>query len=275
MIMKKLRAIILSLMVMSQVVQARNNAALFGVAAAAIAGAALIANSHREPRSDYHHHHKRHHTTHHKTHHKKTPIVITDEMKIQKSLSYLEFYKGKIDGKLNSYASRSAIKKMNKKYNISAGTTLDSRTWNELLYLAELFTMDKNLFSERNTKVAKGKQLQTALKVYGAYNSKVDGIVGSGTRKAIATYKNTEGLTPTTSLSPNERYNLINSAQKMNTKTIDEAIKDLSPQRKKVREEAVQNSQQKVQDTQQTNEDRVDSTHQDRSNDMLPSNGGE
>jgi len=53
MIMRKIYGIILALVLTTQVISARNNAALFGVAAAAIAGAALIANSHKAPRHHY------------------------------------------------------------------------------------------------------------------------------------------------------------------------------------------------------------------------------
>lgn len=224
MIMKKLSAAILSLMVMTQVVQARNNAALFGVAAAAIAGVALMANSHKTPRRHYSHHRR-----HKKKHHKKAPIIITDEMRIQRSLTYLEFYKGSIDGKLNSYASRKAIKKLNQQYGISQGTTLKSRTWDQLIYLSELFEMDKYLFEDATTKTSRGKQLQSALKAYGVYDDKIDGIVGSGTKRSIARYKEQQGLGRSAYLSSNERYNLIDSAQKMNADNINQAIKELSP----------------------------------------------
>ncbi|SFV57013.1 hypothetical protein MNB_SV-6-675 [hydrothermal vent metagenome] len=227
MVMKKIYAIVLGLMLTTQVVSARNNAALFGVAAAAIAGAAILANSHKP---------HRHHYVPRRGHHKKRSkkVVVTDEMKIQKSLKYLDFYHGKIDGKINSYATRTAIKKMNREYGLDNGTSLDKRTWDQLIYLSELFQMDKDLFAEGSSKKTEGKRLQTALKVYGVYNGKVDGIVGSGTRKSISLYKSEEGLGSSTHLSSNERYNLIDSAQKMNSEAIDEAIASLSQKKRRV-----------------------------------------
>jgi len=143
----------------------------------------------------------------------------------------MDFYHGKIDGKINSYATRTAIKKMNQEYQIGSGTSLSQKSWDQLLYLSELFQMDKDLYAEGNSKMIKGKRLQTALKVFGTYESEVDGIVGNGTRKAIAIYKRREGLSLNTSLSSNERYNLINSAQKMNSEAIDEAVASLSQRR--------------------------------------------
>jgi peptidoglycan hydrolase-like protein with peptidoglycan-binding domain len=224
--MRKIYGIILAFIVTTQVVNARNNATLFGVAAAAIAGAALIANSHRVPR---HHYVPRRRYHHPKKRVKK--IVITDEMKIQQSLKYMDFYHGKIDGKINSYATRRAIKRLNREYQINNGTSLDQKSWNQLLYLSELFQMDKDLYAKGDSQKIRGKRLQTALKVFGAYESGIDGIVGNGTRRAIAIYKQREGLSPNTSLSSNERYNLINSAQKMNSEAIDEAIMSISRRR--------------------------------------------
>lgn len=229
--MKKIYGIVLALMLTTQVVSARNNAALFGAAAAAIVGAAILANSHHVPRRRYIP--RRRHIPRRKHHIKRAKkIVITDEMKIQKSLKYMDFYHGKIDGKINSYTTRTAIKKMNKEYGLGNGTSLEQRTWDQLLYLSELFQMDKDLFAEGNSKTTKGRQLQSALKVFGAYDGKVDGIVGSGTRRSIAIYKKQEGLGLGTHLSSNEKYNLINSAQKMNNEAIDEATASLSQKRR-------------------------------------------
>ena len=225
--MKKVYVIVLGLMLTTQVVSARNNAALFGVAAAAIAGAAILANSqsasrhHYAPRHHYTPRRKKHHA-HHKTH-----VVISDEMKIQISLKNMDFYHGAIDGKINSYATRTAIKKMNKEYGLDNDTSLDQRTWDQLLYLSQLYQMDKDLFADGNSQITKGKRLQTALKVFGAYDGKVDGVVGSGTRRAIAVYKREKRLGASSHLTSNERYNLIDSAQKMNSQAIDEAIESL------------------------------------------------
>ena len=48
----------------------------------------------------------------------------TSEMKIQKALSSLGFYRGNIDGEVNSYETRSAIKEMNIAYEISNDASL-------------------------------------------------------------------------------------------------------------------------------------------------------
>ncbi len=226
MITKKLVGVVLSLFLLIEVANARNNAALFGVAAATIAGAAIIANSRSRAQEP------RYNNAPPRRHYKKKrrrAVVITPEMKIQKSLVALGFYQGKIDGKLNGYATRTAIKNLNTQYRTGDGTSIGQRTWDQLLYLAELYQMDNDLFTEGNQKRVKGKRIQTALKIHGTYHGKIDGITGNGTRKAIALYKGQEGLSLTTSLTSNERYNLITSAQSINTRAIDEAIGDLNP----------------------------------------------
>ena len=49
---------------------------------------------------------------------------LNDEKRIQTALSSLGFYRGRIDGQVNSYETRSAIKEMNMAYEISQSASL-------------------------------------------------------------------------------------------------------------------------------------------------------
>ena len=152
-------------------------------------------------------------------------------MKIQESLVALGFYSGKIDGDLNSYETRAAFKKLNTSYGIASDSSISQSVKDQLDYLYNLFELNKYLNAEGTSKRIKGKRLQSALKVYGAYHSKIDGIIGNGTRKAIAVYRMDQGMVPGTSLSADEKYELISSAIERNNNDIKEAVASLRGER--------------------------------------------
>ncbi len=164
--------------------------------------------------------------------------VMTVEKKIQKSLTALGFYHGKIDGEVNSYETRSAIKAMNIEYKISETSSLELKTKDALIFLGDLFIFDRNLISNSTTKKAKGKKIQTALKIHGFYHDKIDGMIGSGTRANISEYKVSKNLSSGSRLDFEEEYQLIDSAKKMNDKNIDDTIaslkSSLDPQKQSV-----------------------------------------
>jgi len=153
--------------------------------------------------------------------------VMTAEKKIQKSLAALGFYHGKIDGEVNSYETRSAIKAMNTAYEIGNTASLSPKAKDALIYLGDLFAFDRALISKDNSKRGKGKKIQTALKIHGFYHTKVDGAVGPGTRKSIAEYKAAKGLSYGDKLDFEEEYQLISSAKKINDKNIDDTVASL------------------------------------------------
>ncbi|NKQ40468.1 MAG: peptidoglycan-binding protein [Sulfurovum sp.] len=153
--------------------------------------------------------------------------VMTSEKKIQKSLSTLGFYHGKIDGEINSYETRTAIKSMNNAYEIGDTASLSPKARDALIYLGDLFVFDRTLISKDNSKRAKGKKIQTALKIHGFYHTKIDGSVGPGTRKTISEYKTAKGLSHGNRLDFEEEYQLISSAKKMNDKNIDSTVTSL------------------------------------------------
>jgi len=148
----------------------------------------------------------------------------TSEMKIQKALTSLGFYHGKIDGEVNSYETRSAIKEMNIAYEISNSASLKPEAKDALIFLGTLFEFDRYLISRGTDKRSKGKKIQTALKIHGYYFSKIDGVVGRGTRSAIAEYKAAKGLSHGASLDFEEEYQLVSSAKQMNDKNIEDTI---------------------------------------------------
>jgi len=171
-----------------------------------------------------HHHRKRHHKKKKKQVKKAVIPVMTDEKKIQKALASLGFYKGKIDGQINSYETRSAIRAMNRAYGLGNNAFLSPQVKDSLIYLGELFRFDRALIASGSDKKIKGKKLQTALKVLGFYQSKIDGLVGSGTRSSIAAYKSANGMSANGTLDYEEEYRLITKAKEMNDKNIDETI---------------------------------------------------
>ncbi len=171
--------------------------------------------------------HRRHRTTRRYRKKRHVAPVMTTEMKIQKSLAALGFYHGKIDGAVNSYETRSAIKAMNNAYEIGDTASLSPRAKDALIYLGDLFDFDRALISKSNTKRAKGKKIQTALKIHGFYHTKVDGAVGPGTRRSIAEYKAAKGLSYGNRLDFEEEYQLISSAKKINDKNIDDTVASL------------------------------------------------
>jgi len=153
--------------------------------------------------------------------------VMTVEKKLQKALTTLGFYHGVIDGEVNSYETRSAIKAMNNAYELGNTASLSPQAKDALIYLGDLFVFDRVLISKNNDKRAKGKKIQTALKIHGFYHAKVDGAVGPGTRKSIAQYKAAKGLSSGDHLDFEEEYQLVSSAKKMNDKNIDETVDSL------------------------------------------------
>jgi len=157
--------------------------------------------------------------------------IMTSEKKLQKALTALGFYHGAIDGEVNSYETRSAIKAMNNAYELGNTASLSPKIKDGLVYLGDLFIFDRVLISKGSSKRAKGKKIQTALKIYGFYHTKVDGAVGSGTRRAIAEYKAAKGLSYGDRLDFEEEYQLISSAKKINDKNIDDTVNALKGHR--------------------------------------------
>jgi peptidoglycan hydrolase-like protein with peptidoglycan-binding domain len=171
-------------------------------------------------------HHKR--VAHRKKSKSKKSVVITRDMRIQKTLLALGFYGGEINGDLNTFETRKAIKKLNESYGISDGSSLDEKTKDQLLYLSYLYELDKDLNTNESNKKARGRQLQAALKIEDSYTGKIDGVVGNGTRKAIANYRVKKGMVPKTSLSEEEKFELLSSAEARNKKNIQEALAALN-----------------------------------------------
>ena len=169
-------------------------------------------------------HHKKRRVHHKKKKVVKKRIIVTPEMKIQKSLANLGFYRGKIDGEINSFETRSAIKAFNKANNLGNTASLSQKTRDALIYMGDLFKFDRNLIARGSDEKTKAKKIQTALKIHGFYFDKIDGSIGPATRKKIAEYKSSKGLTPNGTLDFEEEYQLISSAKKLNDKNLEETL---------------------------------------------------
>ena len=152
------------------------------------------------------------------------PPRMTDNKRIQKALEGLGFYYGRIDGAVNSYATRSAIKKMNKNFGISNSSSLDSRARDNLIFLGTLFILDENLIATGSSTRTKNKRIQAALTVNGFYSDRIDGIKGRSTNKAISDYKRDKGLSYGTSFNYDDEYELIDNAKKTNDANIEDTI---------------------------------------------------
>jgi peptidoglycan hydrolase-like protein with peptidoglycan-binding domain len=215
-------------------VQARDNAAAFIGAAAAIAGLAAIANQNKKKEPKYRPVHKKRSykkKSHKKKYTKKSKtkkIIVTDEMRTQMSLAALGFYGGKIDGNINSYESRSAIKKMNESYGLSSSSALTPESKDQLIYLSHLYEIYKYLQASDKTRTARDKKLQAALKVHDVYTGKIDGVVGNGTRMSIAKYRMKEGMVPETFLTESEKAELIDSAIRKNINNIEMVVASIN-----------------------------------------------
>jgi len=170
-----------------------------------------------------------HHRSRHKKKSKKKYTVPKDtpEMKIQRALSSLGFYRGRIDGEINSFETRSAIKEMNMAYEIGNSASLKPEARDALIFLGTLFEFDRNLIARGTDSRTKGRKIQTALKIHGFYFGKIDGAVGPGTRRAIDEYKAANGLSYGSALDFEEEYRLISSAKNRNDKNIEDTVATL------------------------------------------------
>ena len=152
---------------------------------------------------------------------------MTDEKKIQRALSSLGFYKGRIDGQVNSYETRAAIREMNMAYEISQNASLKPEAKDTLIFLGTLFEFDRYLIASSNDRRTRNKKIQTALKLHGYYQGKIDGAIGSGSRASIAQYKADNGMGYSGSLNFEEEYQLVSSAKEKNDKSIEESVASL------------------------------------------------
>jgi len=183
---------------------------------------AIIANENNKRYYNEERRHRQHARRYKKKKRVKKVVVpkVTDEMKIQKSLLALGFYQGAINGEVNSFDTREAIRKMNQSFGLGDTTTLNPNIKDKLIYLSELYEFDKNLASESANKKDQWIKIQTALKILGFYHSSIDGIVGSGTRRSISQYKTSQGLGDGNKLDFEEEYQLVNRARERNDNTI-------------------------------------------------------
>ncbi len=152
---------------------------------------------------------------------------MTNEKRIQMALSSLGFYRGRIDGEVNSFETRSAIKDMNIAYEISNSASLKPEAKDTLMFLGTMFGLDRYLIARNNDKRTKSKKIQAALKVHGYYHGKIDGAIGKGTRGSIAEYKANNRMSHGSALDFEEEYQLVSSAKERNDKNIEDSIASL------------------------------------------------
>ncbi len=172
--------------------------------------------------------HRSHRRTSHRRRHRAPQAAIeTDEMKIQRALQSLGYYRGPIDGQINSFTTRTAIKEFNRAYEISDTAYMSPQERDALTYLGTLLELDKSLNSQGSDRRSRTRRVQAALKVLGFYTGKIDGSSGPMTRRAIASYRQAYGLGPGTRLGYEDEYRLITTAKQSNDRNIQETIDSL------------------------------------------------
>jgi peptidoglycan hydrolase-like protein with peptidoglycan-binding domain len=176
----------------------------------------------------YRHGHRSRHTRHRR--HRTRPVVQekhTDEMKIQIALKNLGYYRGPIDGQVNSFTTRNAIRAFNQAYEIGDTSYMSPQERDALIYLGTLLQFDRNLAAQGSDRRTRTRRIQTALKVLGFYNGKLDGANGPMTRRAIAEYRRANGLPAGYNLDYETEYRLINTAKQSNDRYIQETLASL------------------------------------------------
>jgi len=172
-------------------------------------------------------HSGRHHYRRRVHHRAPATPVMTDEMKIQQALKSLGYYRGPIDGQINSFGSRTAIKEFNRAYEISDTAYMSPQERDALIYLGTVLDLDHNLAAPGNDRRSRTRRIQAALKALGFYTGKVDGSTGPMTRRAIAEYRRANGLPAGYNLGYEDEYRLIDTAKRSNDRNIQETIASL------------------------------------------------
>ena len=175
--------------------------------------------------NEVYHGHRRHYHGHRR--HRSIRPVMTDEKRIQIALQSLGLYHGVIDGQINSYETRNAIRELNRQYGISEGAYLSPQERDALVYLGTLLDFDRKLNAPGGDRRTRTRRIQTALKVLGFYSGKLDGSNGPMTRRAIANYREANGLPPGTRLGYEDEYRLISTAKQANDRNIRETMNSL------------------------------------------------
>ena len=173
----------------------------------------------------------RHSSTRHRStrkRHRTAPRpVMTDEKRIQVALRSLGFYRGAIDGQINSFETRTAVKELNRAYEIGDTAYLSPQERDALIYMGTLLQFDRNLIAQGSDRRTRTKRIQTALKVLGFYSGKLDGSSGPMTRRAISSYRAANGLSPSYRLGYEDEYRLITTAKQANDRNIEETLASL------------------------------------------------
>jgi hypothetical protein len=223
-------------------------------AAGARLGDEIYYGSSRQPQQQRQHRAHKPKTVKHKTAPAKRDYesIVTDEMRIQQALKGLGFYRGNIDGQVNSFETRTAIKEMNIAYGISESASLKPEAKDTLIFLGTLFGFDKHLISTDNTSREKDRKIQVSLKLHGYYQGNTDGAIGERTRNAIAQYKSENGMPQSRSLDFEEEYQLVSTAKVKNDKNIEDTIASLESMGTTRQGQMQQQSQNFTQQGQQT-----------------------
>jgi peptidoglycan hydrolase-like protein with peptidoglycan-binding domain len=178
--------------------------------------------------NEIYHSGRRHRTTRRSSRKRRASRVVeTDEMKIQRALKSLGYYRGPIDGQINSFETRNAIKELNRAYEIGDTAYMSPQERDALIYLGTLLQLDRNLIAQGTDRRTKTRRIQAALKVLGFYTGKVDGSTGPMTRRAISEYRQANGMAPGYRLGYEEEYRLVTTAKQANDRNIEETLASL------------------------------------------------
>jgi len=178
--------------------------------------------------NEIYHSGRRHHYSRHHRHHAVAPRpVMTDEKRIQIALQNLGYYRGPIDGQINSFATRNAIREFNRAYEIGDTAYMSPQERDGLVYLGNLLQLDRSLSSQGSDRRSRTSRIQAALTVLGFYTGKIDGSNGPMTRRAIADYRAANGLPAGYNLGYEDEYRLVNTAKQANDRNIQDTLASL------------------------------------------------
>lgn len=145
------------------------------------------------------------------------PKVDQEAVSLQKALAAAGYYSGPMDGKLDGYATKSAIMQFQQRYGMTPTGILTPDITSILNYQGELAELMGYLAYKGFEKKPSGQRLQAALKVEGVYNSKIDGVLGQGSKQSINLYQQSRGLMATGVLLPDQEQALVAGAiEKLN-----------------------------------------------------------
>lgn len=143
------------------------------------------------------------------------PAISTEGVKVQKALRSAGYYNGPFNGKLASYDTRAAIMQYQLRYGLNQTGVLSPDVKGVLLQQGDNAELSTHLSNAGYSQREKAKRLQAALKVQGFYTATIDGDFGPKSQAAMRLYQQTNGMTPSGALFPEQELDLVAASVQM------------------------------------------------------------